>query len=104
MADVQIQQSPEGRNSGAAWAVGVIVALLLFVVLWLVFADRDASAREETTINVDTPQTTTQVEVPKIEVPERIEVNLPEKVDINVNTEPPPKPKPQPPPKTQTSP
>lgn len=103
MADVQIQQSPE-KSSGGAWAVGIIVALLLFVVLWLVFADRNASAREETTINVDTPQSTTQVEVPRIELPERVEVDLPDKVDINVNTEPPPKPKPQPPAKTQTSP
>lgn len=96
MADVQVQQTPDRGGSGAVWALGVIAVILVIVVLWFLFADRDAPAREQTDIDINVPQTTTQIETPRIEVPDKIEIDLPEKVDINVSTDT------QPPPQRRT--
>jgi hypothetical protein len=78
MVDELTQSSPAGGGSrSSAWVLGLVAAVVLLLVGWLVFG------RESGDGNVD-------VDLPRVEAPEAdaptVEVKVPEKVDVNVKT------------------
>jgi hypothetical protein len=67
-----------GRRGGGGWLIAILVLIALLALLWFLFGDRMNRAADEVGVNVN-------VEAPQIDVPDKIEVDVPE--ELKVETE-----------------
>jgi hypothetical protein len=79
-----IIQTDGGRDRGGGGVILAIVLILaLLAVLYFVFSGSFNRAADSVGVNVNVE--TPKVEMPTIEMPDKIELNVPEKIDVTTD-------------------
>ena len=79
-----IIQTDGGRDRGGGGVVlAVVLILALLAVLYFVFSGGFNRAADSVGVNVNVE--TPKVEMPKVDMPDKIEVKVPEKIDVTTD-------------------
>lgn len=78
-----IIQTDGGDRGGGGVILAVILILALLGVLYFVFSGGFNRAADNVGVNVNVE--TPKVEMPKVSLPDKIEVNVPDKIDVTTD-------------------
>jgi hypothetical protein len=78
-----IIQTDSGRNRSGGVLLAVVLILALLAVLYFVFSGGFNRAADGVGVNVNVE--TPKVEMPSIDLPDKIEVKVPDKIDVTTD-------------------
>ncbi|MET1110624.1 MAG: hypothetical protein ABWX67_03765 [Allosphingosinicella sp.] len=78
-----IIQTDGGNRGGGGVILAVVLILALLGVLYFVFSGSFNRAADSVGVNVNVE--TPKVEMPKVSLPDKIEVNVPDKIDVTTD-------------------
>lgn len=78
-----IIQTDGGSRGGGGVILAVVLILALLGVLYFVFSGSFNRAADSVGVNVNVE--TPKVEMPKVSLPDKIEVNVPDKIDVTTD-------------------
>ena len=78
-----IIQTDGGRNRGGGMILAVVLILALLAVLYFVFSGSFNRAADSVGVNVNVE--TPKVEMPSIDMPDKIELEVPDKIDVTTD-------------------
>ena len=78
-----IIQTDGGRGGGGGVIIAVVLILVLLAVLYFLFSGSFNRAADEVGVNVNVEAP--KIDVPDISVPDKIEVKVPEEIDLTTD-------------------